>query len=102
MNRELFIYWRVSPGQLAAAAAAMQAWQAGLAQQHAGLQARLLCRQDEPGSAATLMETYAQAGGLAPALQSLVKEQGDQIAAAWVDGRRHVEVFGPLPCSTAG
>lgn len=100
MNQELFIYWRVAPGQLEPAAAGMQAWQAGLALQHAGLQARLLCRQDQPGSAATLMETYSKAGGLAPALQGQIKEQGDEVAAPWRDGKRHVEVFGPLPCST--
>ena len=97
MNQELFIYWRVMPGQLGPAAAAMNAWQARLAQQHVGLQARLLSRQDEHASASTLMETYSKAGGLPQGLQQLIKEQGDDVAAPWRDGERHFEVFGPLP-----
>lgn len=93
MNRELFIYWRVAPAQLPQATAAVLEWQTGLRLAHAGLQARLLSRCDSGAAQATLMETYADAAGLPPSLQSAIVEQGAQLASRWCQGDRHVEVF---------
>ena len=96
MNRELYIYWRVAPKQLARATVALQAWQATLAQQHPGLQARLLCRSDDGVTLATVMETYASSGGIPAALIDAIVEQGAQVAAPWCEGNRHLEVFVPV------
>ena len=97
MNRELYIYWRVSPDHVASAIASTAAWQAGLQQAHPGLQARLLSRSEDGASHATLMETYALDGGLPAALQLTIVETGNQMAARWCEGSRHVEVFEPVP-----
>ena len=97
MSRELFIYWHVAPDQLAAAGAAMAAFQQTLQQQHAGLVARLYRRSDAGGDRATVMETYALPGGVSDAVQTAIVAQSAQAAAAWCHGARHVEVFEPLP-----
>jgi len=99
LSRELFIYWRVAPEALAAAGAAMQAWQAGLCTGHPGLQARLYRRSDTAEGHATVMETYAMpgVGGIDDTLQRSIVEQGGKTVETWCLGTRHVEVFEPLP-----
>lgn len=95
--RELYVYWRLSRHDLGAARAAMHAFQAGLEQEWPGLVARLHERaDDDAGSVATLMETYAREGGIAPGLQADIVTAGTQAAARWCQGARHVEVFVPL------
>lgn len=96
MNRELYFYWRVAPTQLARATAVLRAWQATLAQQHPGLQARLLCRSDDGATLATVMETYVSSGGIPAALQEAIVEHGAQVATPWCEGPRHLEVFVPV------
>ncbi len=97
--RELFVYWRLERSALGPARQAMQQFQATLEADWPGLQARLYVRADEAdasGSTATLMETYARDGGIAPGLQSDIVASGMQAAARWCRGPRHVEVFEPL------
>ena len=45
---------------------------------------------------ATLMETYAMAGGVAVALQTQIVVEGATVAAPWCLGARQVEVFGSI------
>ena len=100
LSRELFIYWRVAPLDLDAAARAMASFQAALRLRHDGLQARLYLRSDDLGQVgekATLMETYKVAGGVDEQLQTAIVLGGAQASAAWCQGPRHVEVFQPLP-----
>lgn len=96
--RELFVYWRLEPHDLPAARQAMQQFQQQLEAEWPGLAARLYRRADEAGAAhATLMETYAREGGIAPGLQADIVTLGTQAATRWCRGPRHVEVFEPLP-----
>jgi Domain of unknown function (DUF4936) len=102
--RELFVYWRLSRHDLGAARAAMHLFQAGLEQDWPGLVARLYERTDNDDDSggggdgdATLMETYAREGGIAPGLQADIVTAGAQAAARWCHGARHVEVFVPVP-----
>lgn len=101
MARALFVYWKTDPGQAAAAAAALQDWQARLRQEHPALVAALYRRADDAGPMLTLMETYAATGGLDDALQTRVVAEGDALCAPWCTGRRHVEVFEPWPDADA-
>ena len=97
MATELYIYWRVVSVDIDAAARAVASFQHSLRLRHEGLQARLLRRvDDDPGDRATLMETYAMAGGMSPALHTEITVGGAQAGAAWCQGPRHVEVFEPL------
>lgn len=97
MARELFIYWRLEPGDVPAAVQALQAWQASLAEEWPGLVARLYRRADDTSSGhATLMETYAREGGIAPGLQADVVASGLQQVSRWCRGPRQVEVFEPV------
>jgi len=98
LSRELFIYWRVAPHALAEAGRAMHGWQAGLRIRYPGLQTRLYRRSDTPDGHATVMETYALAGGacIGDVLLGAIVEQGAQVASPWCEGTRHVEVFEPL------
>lgn len=96
--RELFVYWRLEPHDLGAARRAMQQFQQQLQAEWPGLTARLCLRADEDGAAhATLMETYAHEGGIAPGLQAVIVARGTQAATPWCRGPRQVEVFEPLP-----
>ena len=97
MTRSLFIYWKAEREQAAAAAAAAAAVQRALVERHDGLLARLYRRADEAGVSATLMETYACAGGISAALQSEIVAAGALATQAWCQGARHVEVFDELP-----
>ncbi len=96
--RELFVYWRLERHELGAARQALQQFQAALEADWPGLQARLYVRADEGDAVdhATLMETYARDGGIAPGLQADIVALGAQAAARWCRGPRHVEVFEPL------
>ena len=97
MGIELYIYWRVGSVDIDAAARAVASFQHSLRLRHEGLQARLLRRvDDDPGDRATLMETYAMAGGMSLAMQTEITVGGAQAGAAWCQGPRHVEVFEPL------
>lgn len=97
MSTELFIYWRLAAVDVDDAARAMAAFQEALRLRYGGLQARVMRRIDDQGDKATLMETYALAGGVNEQLHTEIVVGGAQAAAAWSQGPRHVEVFEPLP-----
>ena len=94
--RELYLYWHVAPADLAAAATALRAFQAGLTARQPGLQCRLLRRSDDRDPRATLMETYRHPGGVDAGLQAQIVALGAQAVAPWCQGQRHVELFEPL------
>ena len=92
--RELFVYYRVQPGHVAAARRAVLAMQEALRTSFPNLQARLLSRDGADG-APTWMETYAQAGADAGIGADAVQAIADRAAVLepFTEGGRHVEVF---------
>ena len=95
--RELFIYYRISVTDAAAARTLVDAFQARLRERHPGLTARLLCRPDELENQQTWMETYSfdptiHAGGVSPELQVEIEMQARDLSHV-VTGIRHTEVF---------
>lgn len=99
MNRELYIYWKLAPRNMASATANLQRWHEDLRTRHPGLRVRVLSRADsgqESPSQSTLMEIYQTPGGIDAKLQALIESEGAQVTAAWCQDLRHVEVFEPL------
>jgi hypothetical protein len=97
-KRQLFVYWRVTAADAAAAAAAVRAWQRRLQSEHPALHAQLFMRVPPMPGEVTLMETYAlesaaRADGVDAALQRHIEDDGLSIARCWLRGVRHVEVF---------
>jgi Domain of unknown function (DUF4936) len=95
--RELFIYYRVKPAQLAQARAAVAAMQAQLQAAHPQLVARLLQRDDAQGGLHTWMETYRtephrDAAGIGVELQAAIESAAIAVAP-FIAGPRHTEVF---------
>jgi len=93
-GRQLYIYWRVAAADLGAACAGVRAMQAALRSAHAGLQTKLLQRDDggSEGGERTLMEVYCQPPGLSDTLQAEI-EAAAVALRGWCRGARHVEVF---------
>lgn len=91
MDRRLYVYYRVPEPALAATVTAVRAMQATLAAAHPGLQAELLRRPELRDGEVTLMETYAAAAGISPALQAAI-----DAAARALPQPRHTESFDPL------
>jgi hypothetical protein len=95
--RQLFIYWRVSPGDLPEALRALRAWQATLSAEHPALSCRLYQRHDGSKHETTVMETYADAApGVGEALHRHIQQAGNAVLQRWLRGSRHVEVFDAL------
>lgn len=95
-GRELYVYWRVAPGDRVAAVADLRAMQAELRAAWPELQARMLQRAGgDAADSVTLMETYAAAQGVDCALQARVAVLAAERLARWCVGERHVEVFEP-------
>jgi hypothetical protein len=92
-GRELFVYWRLAPGDRASALAAVNAWLTELRARHAGLQVRVYLRADPTPPWLTLMETFALPAGIGPELEREIREGGTRALSPWVQGERHVEVF---------
>lgn len=94
-RRELFVYWRVADGDVAAALAAAAAMQDGLRTRHPGLRARLYRREPgaEGGSEPTVMETYGMARADLGALVQADIEHAARALAGWCRGVRHFELF---------
>ena len=88
-----YVYYRVATADVAAAAAAVAAfqrrWQAG----GPGRVAELLRRPGETDGLVTLMEVYACADAAAAVA---VETDAARATAAWRRGERHLEVFEPL------
>lgn len=96
-RRQLLFYWRLAPGDVDAARAALRALCQALRADHPALHARWYVRAD--AAPATLMEHYAlagQAGGIDTALQQALGRLGDRAVQPWLIGARHVEVFDAL------
>jgi hypothetical protein len=96
-RRQLFFYWRLSPGDVDAARAALRALCQALRAEHPALRARWYVRADT--APATLMEHYALdsgATGIDGALQQTLRRRGDQAVQPWLIGERHVEAFDAL------
>ncbi len=91
-GRQLFVYWRVTPGDEAQALAALADAQARLQADRPGLRT---CRFERIGGPPTLMETYAADGGIDPSTQQAIERRVDAATARWRAGERHVEVFEP-------
>jgi len=94
--RALFIYWKVAPEEAPAALAAARAFQAVLNQRHHSVQAGLYQRAETGSPVVTLMETYAQPGGLDAAVELEIVQQGQAALGPWCQGLRHVEQFDQL------
>ena len=95
-GRELFVYYRVAPATAGEAHAAATAMQSALRTAHAGLQARLLRRDNGPADAETWMEAYAlpsSLNGVDAALQATIEAAAAAALAVFIDGARHVEAF---------
>ena len=95
-GRELFVYYRVASAAAGEAHAAATAMQSALRTAHAGLQARLLRRDNGPADAETWMETYAlpsSPGGVGAVLQAAIEAAAAAALAVCIDGARHVEAF---------
>ncbi|MCE9659607.1 MAG: DUF4936 family protein [Burkholderiales bacterium] len=97
--RELFVYYRIRPADVAAARAAVLAMQDALRRAHPGLAARLLTRVGEGdgdgNGSQTWMETYslsAKRPGVAADLEAEIEKAATSWAAL-VAGPRHVEAF---------
>jgi len=95
--RELFIYYRIRADAAGAALEAVQAMQARLRREHAGLAARLLRRPEEHDEQQTWMEIYASPAGVTPDLESRIAEAAAALAP-FIVGSRHTEVF--VPCAS--
>jgi hypothetical protein len=92
--RQLFVYWRVAVADLKLARQGVRELQQQLCNQHPGLQAWLLLRDDtEQAAEATLMEIYALPGGLDVAVQQQIEAVCEPATACWRRGARHVEAF---------
>jgi Domain of unknown function (DUF4936) len=94
---QVFVYYRVRAADAAEAIAAAQACQARLRLTLPGLACTLSRRAEDAGEHLTLMETYAHAGGVAPAGQRDIERQMRAAIEAWLIGERHIEVF--VPCA---
>ena len=95
-QRELYVYYRVAPASWRDAMVAAQRLQQRLRAEHAGLNARVLRRADEPNAeAVTLMEVYtfdARPGGVDAALEAHIVATATALDS-WRIGDRHVERF---------
>jgi len=96
-GRQLFVYWRCAVAERAAALAAAQALQGRLRASLPALQAGLFVRSEaDAAGTATLMETYAQPGGIDEATRQRIEAEAAPALQAWCRGARHVEVFEPV------
>ena len=90
MNRRIYVYYRIAQTDLYAVRETVQALQARLCADHAGLRAELLRRPEAAEGQLTLMETYACEQGIDAALQAAIEAAASHAGLA---GPRHVEAF---------
>jgi Domain of unknown function (DUF4936) len=93
-SRRLFIYFRVARGSVADVVAVVRELQAVWPATMPGLRCELMQRVDDSGDA-TLMETYACAGGVSAEWQECIELEAAKQLQRWLVGERHVEVFEP-------
>jgi hypothetical protein len=90
------VYWKVPLAQVPLALQATRSLQRNLAQRHPGLMARVLQRAEAAGAGqGTVMEIYAQPGGVSAQVQEDIEAQAAlHLAALGLPlPHRHVEVF---------
>ncbi len=97
-RRQLFIYYRLTPGEEAVTVRRLIQAQHALMDDLAGLHASLLRRPPMPGLPITLMEAYAMDAGIdpegvSPQTQLLIEQTIATHLGSGIDGLRHVEVF---------
>jgi hypothetical protein len=95
--RELFIYYRVRPSEIAAVRLAVRRLQDQLCRQFPPLRARLLQSPEPSDDWQTWMEVYStdptrEPAGISAQLQSEIEMQAG-VALPMLDGMRHCEVF---------
>jgi len=93
--RELFVYYRVRPGDAAAVLAATRQLQARLRDRYPELRTRLLRRPDTDHELQTWMETYATEpphAGVSAEMQADIEAEAHALAPP-IHGERHTEVF---------
>lgn len=98
--RELFIYYHSQAQHARSVRTAVTAFQQTLCERHAGLEARLLCRNGSPSTNITWMETYrlstaANGPGVDTALQAEIESLAACALAGLIEGQRHMEAFEP-------
>ena len=102
--RQLFIYYRIAPADLAAVCAAWMSVQQALCATHPGLQARMHRRPETSSDGmCTLMETYCfahHAQGVSESLQAEIDAAAGAALRPWLRGARHCEVFVEIPCAS--
>lgn len=101
-GRQLYVYYRVAPADLAHVVAGVLGMQARLLARHPGLAAQLMQRVagDEAATgdvALTLMETYTAPQGIDAATRAAIEAAAAALPAAARAGERHVECFEPCP-----
>jgi Domain of unknown function (DUF4936) len=97
-RRQLFIYYRLKPGNEAAVMQQVIEAQRLLMQEVPGLRAVCLRRPPLPGTPVTLMETYAidactDPDGVSPETEAAVERAITAQIGSFIDGPRHVEIF---------
>ncbi|TDP74679.1 DUF4936 family protein [Roseateles toxinivorans] len=92
--QELYVYYKLEPGQAEAALAAFRQLQAALKLQLPGMQSRLLQRPVTAGAQQTWMEVHSWPQGATPpdGWQALIEAQAEPLPGS----QRQVEVFEPL------
>jgi hypothetical protein len=94
VSRSLFVYWKIDAGAAGPALERAREAQATLRARWPALDARLWLR-DGAAAQATVMETYAAAGGIDAAAQAQIEAVLQHALAGLPAGERHVEVFRP-------
>jgi Domain of unknown function (DUF4936) len=94
---QVFAYYRVRPADASAAIAAVRTLHDSLRAAMPGLMCTLSRRADGDTELLTLMETYAHADGVGEVWRITIECGAREALAAWVVGKRHVEVF--VPCA---
>ena len=102
---QVYVYYRVQPADAAAVIAAVHALQTACRARWPGLACTVARRADASGDDAagpwTLMETYAQPGGVPPACRREIEGLALERIVARLVGPRHSEVFVPLDTPAA-
>lgn len=102
--RSLYVYYRLTQGDLTRAVAAVQVMQAALCARHPGLQAQLLRRAETASTAAavagaeavvTLMEVYTAPQGVDDAWVIAIEAEAARLPDATRASPRHLELFEP-------
>jgi len=90
---QVFVYYRVAPGNVPQLIDAVRALQARWCAAHPGLACSLSRRAEEGAEVVTLMETYRHDRVALDAWHHDIERSAREQLATWIIGGRHVEVF---------